>query len=249
MRTREEVLLVDELLRQGLNDCEIARRTGIPRGTVRDWRSGRQPRHGRQSDFGPAHAPPTIPVDRRRHYAHVLGLYLGDGDISRLRRTYRLRITLDGIYPEIVAMCAEALGAMLPNRVHIGPSPSRAVIVSVYSNLLPRLFPQHGPGMKHTRRIALAPWQSAVTRRHPEDLIRGLIHSDGTRHLNSVRARGKTYAYPRYQFSNRSDDIRGIFCEHLDLLEIPWRRMNRWTISVARREGVARLDEFVGPKR
>jgi hypothetical protein len=32
------------------------------------------------------------------------------------------------------------------------------------------------------------------------------------------------------------------------MLGIEWRVMNRWTISVARRASVARLDEFVGPK-
>lgn len=80
---------------------------------------------------------------------------------------------------------------------------------------------------------------------HPEALLRGLIHSDGCRSLNPVGER----AYPRYLFSNRSEDIRDIFCEHLDLLGIPWRQMNRWNISVARREAVARLDEFVGAKR
>lgn len=26
------------LVDQGLNDCEISRRLGIPRGTIRDWR-------------------------------------------------------------------------------------------------------------------------------------------------------------------------------------------------------------------
>jgi hypothetical protein len=80
-------------------------------------------------------------------------------------------------------------------------------------------------------------------------LIRGLIHSDGSRSTNTIRHPAKTYTYPRYLFCNHSDDIRAIFCEHLDLLGIPWRRMNRWNVSVARREAVARLDEFVGPKR
>jgi hypothetical protein len=32
MRSKEEVALVLGLARQGLNDCEVARRTGIPRG-------------------------------------------------------------------------------------------------------------------------------------------------------------------------------------------------------------------------
>ena len=56
----------------------------------------------------------------------------------------------------------------------------------------------------------------------------------------------KTYEYPRYNFSNRSDDIRKIFCDACDLLGIEWRVMNWWDISVARRASVARLDEFVG---
>lgn len=87
--------------------------------------------------------------------------------------------------------------------------------------------------------------------RRPEALLRGLIHSDGCCSLNTVRSgRGdRTYAYARYTFSNRSEDLREIYCAHLDLLDIEWRRMNRWNISVARRDSVAKLDAFVGPKR
>lgn len=53
---------------------------------------------------------------------------------------------------------------------------------------------------------------------------------------------------PRYQFSNRSDDIRRLFTDACDLLDIAWRRWGRWHISVARRDSVAKLDEFVGLK-
>jgi hypothetical protein len=52
----------------------------------------------------------------------------------------------------------------------------------------------------------------------------------------------------RYEFCNRSDDIRDLFCAACDRLGVPWTRRNRWTISVARREAVATLDGFVGPK-
>jgi hypothetical protein len=182
-------------------------------------------------------------------YAYLLGLYLGDGDISEMPRTHRLRITLDGIYPGIVEECVDAIRTILPNRVSVLPTNCRAVIVAAYSQAFPQLFPQHGRGLKHLRSIELANWQRVITERFPGRLIRGLIHSDGTRHVNRIKHPKKTYEYPRYAFSNRSDDIRAIFCEHLDLLEIPWRRMNRWNIAVSRREVVARLDEFVGPKR
>jgi hypothetical protein len=75
-----------------------------------------------------------------------------------------------------------------------------------------------------------------------------LIHSDGWRGTNKVHAKGRDYEYPRYQFSNRSDDIRRLFTYACDLLGIAWRPWGKYHISVARRDAVALLDEFVGPK-
>jgi hypothetical protein len=247
MRTKAEVERVLGLIESGHNDCQISRMTGIPRRTVMDWRHGRRPDFSRRADRDFV-ASEAVTPDVEDAYAYVLGLYLGDGYINAAPRTHRLRITLDGIYPDIVSECRAALSRLLPNRVNIEPTNCRAVTVSVWSRALPHLFPQHGPGLKHQRPIVLLEWQRAITGRYPERLIRGLIHSDGCRHLNRVHVAGKRYEYPRYSFCNHSDDIRAIFCEHLDLLAIPWRRMNRWNISIARREGVARLDEFVGPK-
>jgi hypothetical protein len=65
------------------------------------------------------------------------------------------------------------------------------------------------------------------------------------------RGSGTSSAYrdARYSFSSRSEDIKAIFCEHLDLLGIRWTRPNAWDIAVDRRREVAKLDAFVGPKR
>ena len=57
------------------------------------------------------------------------------------------------------------------------------------------------------------------------------------------------YFYPRYQFSNRSDDIRNIFAEAGANVGVGCRQMNRWNLSVARKDDVARLDQWIGPKR
>lgn len=82
----------------------------------------------------------------------------------------------------------------------------------------------------------------------PEAFLRGLIHTDGWRGLNRVTVKGREYAYPRYQFSNRSDDIRRLFTDTCDQLGIAWRQWGRWHVSIARRSSVARMDEFVGLK-
>ena len=137
------------------------------------------------------------------------------------------------------------MGAVRRGNVALVPRVG-CVAVSAYWKHWPCVLPQHGPGKKHERPIALTSWQRKIADAQPEALLRGLIHSDGWRGTNTVTVRDRTYAYARYGFKNLSDDIRRIFC---DAVGVEWRVMNATTISVARRESVARLDEFVGPKR
>jgi hypothetical protein len=80
--------------------------------------------------------------------------------------------------------------------------------------------------------------------RHPWQLLRGLIHSDGCRFINRV----KGYEYPRYSFSNRSKDIRDIFCRACDRAGIQWKQSNTWVISISRRVDVTLMDTFIGRK-
>ena len=124
--------------------------------------------------------------------------------------------------------------------------------VKSWSKHWPCVFPQHGPGRKHERPIVLEQWQQKIVSAFPGDFARGLFHSDGCRFVNRVRrplADGdRWYEYPRYMFTNESADIRALCGDTLDRMGVAWRYSRRNTISVARREAVARLDEFVGPK-
>jgi hypothetical protein len=114
--------------------------------------------------------------------------------------------------------------------------------VSTYFTAWPWLFPQHGPGRKHTRRIALEPWQQDVVSWYPDEFVRGCIESDGCRHRRIVNGKN----YPAYNFCNRSEDILGLFTAACDILGLTWRRANWITISIARRPDVARLDAMLG---
>src|SRR5918996_2566862 len=255
MRSMGEVRRVGALVVAGLNDCEIARRTRIPRTTVMAWRHGRRWEQWPYSagcngcaDCGaPEHAFESLPNE----YVYLLGIYLGDGHIVEFpRRVYRLTVALDAVYPKIIDECRRAIAAVVPGAsANVQPQPrSRCVFVAKYSKQWPCLFPQHGPGRKHERPIVLRAWQRLLVHRHAELFLRGLIHSDGCRFINPIRHGDKLYTYPRYSFSNASADIRKLFCDACDLLDIEWRVMNARNISVARRASVARLDEFVGPK-
>jgi hypothetical protein len=122
------------------------------------------------------------------------------------------------------------------------------VAVQSYSAHWPCLLPQHGPGRKHERPIQLVEWQRPIVDEHPSDLLRGLFHSDGCRITNQIRHGNRLYSYPRYHFTNQSRDIMTLCQESLDRLGIAWRMCTANNLSVARREAVARLDGFVGPK-
>jgi hypothetical protein len=186
-------------------------------------------------------------------YSLLLGLYLGDGCVSGSQ----LRVVLDGLYPDVIDDCVMAitLGLRKPVNVHVRPRRTdRGVIVEAAYKHWPLVFPQHGPGRKHDRLIVLADWQREIVDRHPRPFLRGLINSDGCRTINRFKTklpsgRVAEYAYPRYFFSNQSADIRGLFCEYCERLGIRWTQSNPRNISVSHRASVARLDEFVGPKR
>jgi hypothetical protein len=245
MRSAADVTRISTLAAAGCGASEIARATGIPRSTVRDWlRRDRSDAAARCSSCGrPVHAYDRLP---EREYAYLLGMYLGDGHISRAHgRCFRLRVTGDADYPGVAAECREAMRAVMPtSRATIRTRPDGAVEISSYANAWPCLLPQHGPGKKHTRRIELAAWQSAIVRRQPQQLLRGLLHSDGCRVLNRVGEK----EYPRYFFTQVSADIRDIFCTTCRQLDIPYTVSSAKNVSIARAAAVARLDGFVGPK-
>lgn len=256
MRSAEDMAAVRNLLAEGLTDCAIARHTGVPRTTVRDWRVGRAqafaPRehHSCARCGHPEHDPALLPIS---DYAYLLGMYLGDGCISSgPRGVAHLRIALDTSYPKIVQSCADSVAAVMPrSRVHlIWVRGGGCVNVSAHSKAWPCLFPQHGAGPKHRRPIRLARWQQeqAIATNQPRALLQGLIHSDGSRAMNRVKRAGIWYAFLRYQFTNYSEDIRRIFCDACDVLGVHWTLASGHNVCVARRADVAFLDTFIGPK-
>jgi hypothetical protein len=103
------------------------------------------------------------------------------------------------------------MSAVMPGSKVFGVRREGMTEVKSTSKHWPCLFPQHGPGRKHTRRIELAEWQQAIVEKHPGDFARGLFHSDGYRGINRVRrtwgAGERWYEYPRYLFVNSSADI------------------------------------------
>jgi hypothetical protein len=230
---------------------DICRNLGLSRNTVGHWFYGERARHRAELDAEPIRCPrcdrPPRAPDDQAAYAYLLGLYLGDGHLVTRARVPVLRVFCADAWPGLITECESAMLAVIAKNVQ-RVQKTGCVGVQSYSMHWPCLLPQHGPGMKHHRQIALAEWQQPIVDDHPGDLLRGLFHSDGCRVTNQIRRGDKLYTYPRYNFSNESRDIMALCQESLDRLGIGWRMCRPNMLSVARREAVARLDEFVGPK-
>jgi hypothetical protein len=241
---RQEAL---RLLSGGLTLSQTSRAVGVSRAALRDWRAG-VPRPGGSHECpGCGDAPLN-----RRGYAALLGFYLGDGCISAAARYFALRVSCDASHPGIIEDVALQISQVRPGGNVWNVSAPGVVVVQSNWKHWPCLFPQHGPGRKHERPIMLDEWQRDIVEEYPADFLRGLLHSDGSRVANwatrEVRGVRKRYDYPRWQFTNHSSDIRHLCSWALDLLDLPWRQSNWKTISVSRRDAVARLDDLVGLK-
>ncbi|MFE3768900.1 MULTISPECIES: transcriptional regulator [unclassified Streptomyces] len=243
------------LVAQGRSLNSVSKQTAISRHAIRSWQHRIQPL-SRTTACTRCEREPR-PPDATAPYAYLLGLYLGDGCISRQPRGgYALRIACADAWPGLIAACRAAVRAVRPMNSVCVAQKAGCVMVTSYSRHWPCLFPQHGPGKKHERRIILEPWQQQIVDDHPWEFLRGLIHSDGCRMTNwTTRVVGgerKRYEYPRYFFTNMSADILRLYTETLDKVGVEWKpaRQSRKAenISVARRASVALMDKHIGPK-
>ena len=233
--------------------AEIAEISGIPLRTVREWHRwhGRYSvAEGRRARYCPRCD--GVPLDEPA-YAYLLGLYLGDGYLTRRQEGgYVLSIACPNAWPGLIEAAKDATRVVMPLSAVFTRQRTAMTEVKSGSTHWPCLFPQHGSGKKHLRPIELQPWQQTIAAAFPGEFVRGLFHSDGYRGMNRVRrvlADGERwYAYPRYLFSNKSEDILGLCGAALDRLGVEWRFARPDVISVAKRGAVALLDEFVGPK-
>ncbi|NJQ02206.1 helix-turn-helix domain-containing protein [Streptomyces zingiberis] len=244
-------------MRSGASHRAVSEQLGVPPGTVTWWRHIDRKKRGEVTERAPVECPRCTrkSIDGQA-YSYLLGLYLGDGHIISREKQHHLSIFCTATWTGLIQEAETAMRKVM-TRPRISHRERRGCVeVKSFSRHWPCLFPQHGPGKKMDRLIALEQWQKDIVDEFPWDLLRGLIHSDGCRVNNwttkIVRGERKRYEYPRYFFTNKSDDIRRLCTDTLDRLGIAGTHCTRdgrpFNISVARRADVALMDEHIGPK-
>lgn len=168
-------------------------------------------------------------------YSYILGCYLGDGHISQLPRTQRLRLFSGTSHPSIIEDQVKGLNRLFDNVVNNKKCNNQNMeIITVHNTQLDVYFPQHGLGKKHERDVSLKPWQQEIVDKEPECFIKGLIDTDGSSYIRTNIVNGVARTYPSYSFTNKSKDIMNMCQSAFKTLGI---EVNRTT----RKDGVSRF--------
>lgn len=216
---------VQSLLRDGLTHTQVSKLMNIPRTTVRDMIKSK-----RLSSVS------LTNVVEPRAYSFILGMYLGDGHISKMNRTWRIRIFQDAKYPNIVKETEDALRKFHLNNKVTSFATGGTMITSMYSKHLVELFPQHGDGKKHERCLKLCDWQQEIVDTYAWDFLRGLIWSDGCIH---VHKKNKNTAI---SLSNTSEEIHQMFIDVCHKLGIhPSHVPNTMTTYISKKNDVSKV--------
>lgn len=219
MRSKEEYEKVIELHKKGINNVQISKITNIPRPTVVGWVNGKinVSKNKKNVEFDPEKYIKDNNLEKE--YSYILGLYLGDGYISKQSRTFKMRICLDIKYDNLNLFAIQKLSTLFPNnKPHVLKLKNKItnlfnqIILSIHNNNLNLLFPQYGVGKKHLREIKLTKWQTDII--DYKYLLLGFFHSDGCYYYNKT---SKSFSY---SFTNFSTDIINIYkqcCEKNNL--------------------------------
>jgi len=218
----------------GQSKKSLSKEYGISRSTIKYWNDHKE---RKSNDFNLADI-------NMNSYSYILGMYLGDGYIDKMRRTYRLRIFLDSRQDLVIEECIKNLKILFPNnKINFYKFKDNYVSIRVYSNNIPILFPHIGSGAKHNRNIEFEDFQKNNIIK--KSLMIGLFHTDGSFYM----AKDK---YPRYMFTNKSKQIIDIFCECLKEYEIyPKIRIRKngiYDVQIQNKKDVNTLYSILGEK-
>jgi hypothetical protein len=266
MKEHDRYLEVMTLKAQNVRIVDIVRQTGLTRSCVNNWVNRGSRINERilnnngvltiiadPIEYIKSLNPNNSETDSFRSYSFILGLYFGDGCISRTGRSKQLSIALDKKYPGLNEYVIYHMSQLFNKNPTIydrsidrGQKYKSNCINIKYSNKnLGIIFPHEGVGKKYERSIRLEKWQLAIL--DHVFMLKGLFFSDGCYYYD--RANKKFM----YSFTNKSKDIVDILCNSLNEMKIRYNirlkcKEGVYIVTVKYQEDVSRLHILIGDK-
>ncbi len=255
-RPDSEARTVFELKEEGRTDREIEQLTGVPVNTIRAWRNRGLPSALRDhADQRPlcsicGGAEHDLVVRSRYAYSYLLGMYLGDGCLTRNGRSWMLRVTLDIGYPGIIHECCDAIEEIrgekrpLPRRRSDG---TQCVVVSWTWHRWRCYSRSTVPAASIGGEFYWRPGSGRSSMRHLDRSYEVSFTQTAGAVSTACTSTGRTTHTPGTS-SRTGPTTSATFTDTCEQLGIEWRQWTRYHVSVARQGSVALLDTFVGPK-
>lgn len=221
--TDKERDYIRELYKNGMKKCDISRKTGICAENIANWIKYPDKDFNRIKNYKSIENFEEYlnTEEKQKAYSFILAVYLCDGYIcTNIKKRFNgapvIHFYNDSRYIKNTKEWADNLQILIPlSTIRIKKRKnSNCFIVKADSHYLIDLFPQHGTGKKHDRKLELADWQKKIVEKYPHEFIRGCIQSDGCIWFQKNDNR------KRYEFTNVSEDIANFFLDALKLIGI-----------------------------
>ena len=122
---------------------------------------------------------PTLNNDKNLQ-SYIIGLAIGDGNLSCVHKTTRLRISCDTKYPKLITRISESLRLLLPqNKVSMAKKKGNCVDVIIYSNHLEDLLGWKAKDGSKFRQTVRVPKWIMENKKYKTKCLQGLIETDG----------------------------------------------------------------------
>ena len=247
MRSKDEIQKIYQCWLGNDSQNQAAQKLSIPRGTIKDyykkfslgvypnWQQGEDSKSSDESPCG-------FESHRAYHYSYLLGLYLGDGCISKSKdlkngdSVYKFRLFQDEKYPNLIEKHIKSIKELFPANKINKIKKTGCWEIYFYNKNLVEYFPQHGKGSKHKRDIKLKDWQKNIIQNNPAQFLSGLYESDGCWFEIIIKEK---YKYSFIDFSNKSEDIHLLYQWSCSLLGVETRRHgkeNKQQITKSRKD-------------
>lgn len=120
-----------------------------------------------------------LKLDDKIALAYITGVALGDGNLSRVSRTVRLRISCDTKYPNIIKEIKNNLAILAPyNKINVIKVVGNCVDIYTYSNDWEKALGWK-VGNKITQQVTTPQW-IFQRKKYTSACLKGLLQTDGS---------------------------------------------------------------------